>query len=114
MVCGFTSTGVLLARGSRMLTESFITGTVIMNTISSTSMTSTSGVMLISFMTSSVSSWVPKATSGSLLHRHHLGVAGGADAGAGDEVGVQVMGEAIQLDQHRLVAAHQRVVGKHR
>ncbi len=46
-----------------MSTECFITGTVMMKTIRSTSMTSTSGVMLISFMTSSVSSCVPKAMS---------------------------------------------------
>ncbi len=51
----------LLARGRSMLTACFITGTVMMKMMSSTSMTSTSGVMLISFITSSGSSWVPKA-----------------------------------------------------
>ena len=36
-------------------------GTVMMKIINSTNITSTRGVMLISFITSSVSSWVPKA-----------------------------------------------------
>ncbi|MGC3985303.1 MAG: hypothetical protein QM777_11545 [Pseudorhodoferax sp.] len=44
-----------------MLTACFITGTVMMKMMSSTSMTSTRGVMLISFITSSASSCVPKA-----------------------------------------------------
>jgi hypothetical protein len=44
-----------------MLTACFITGTVMMKMMSSTSITSTKGVMLISFITSSVSSCVPKA-----------------------------------------------------
>ncbi len=38
-----------------------MTGTVMMKMMSSTSMTSTRGVMLISFITSSESSCVPKA-----------------------------------------------------
>src|SRR3954470_24560373 len=98
-----------------MLTACFITGTVMMNTISSTSMTSTSGVMLISFITSPVSSCVPKAMacSSGLLQLHDLALAR-ADARAGHEEGMQVMGETIELVQHALVAAHQCVVAQHR
>ncbi len=55
------SSGWLLAWGRSTLTECFITGTVMMKMMSSTSITSTRGVMLISFITSSASSWVPKA-----------------------------------------------------
>src|SRR5690349_15029242 len=96
-----------------MLTACFITGTVMMKMIRSTSMTSTSGVMLISFITSSVSSCVPKATSASLLHRDHVAVAARGDPRTGEEVGVQVVREAVELHDHGLVAAHQRVVAEH-
>ncbi|MNH48245.1 hypothetical protein D3C79_1119270 [compost metagenome] len=61
-----TFSGWLVARGRSTFTECFITGMVMMKMMSSTSMTSTSGVMLISFITSSVSSWVPKAMAFSL------------------------------------------------
>ena len=60
MVSGLINSGSLLARGRSILTESFITGTVMMKMMSSTNITSTRGVMLISFITSSLSSWVPK------------------------------------------------------
>src|SRR3954462_2459199 len=96
-----------------MLTACLSTGTVIMKIMSSTSMTSTSGVMLISFITSSVSSWVPKAISASLLHRHHLGGVAAGHPRAGDEGGMQVVGKAVQLVQHALVAAHEGVVAQH-
>src|SRR3954467_9974832 len=96
-----------------MLTACFITGTVMMKMMSSTSMTSTKGVMLISFITSSVSSCVPKATSAPLLHRHHVGGAAGGHARAGQEVGRQVVREAVELHDHGLVAAHQGVVAQH-
>src|SRR3954468_10565189 len=102
MFCGLGCSGSLVARGRSTLTECFITGTVMMKMISSTSMTSTSGVMLISFITSSVSSWVPKAISASLLHRHDFRHAVRGHARAGHEVGVQVMGEAVQLVQDAL------------
>src|SRR3954462_4419196 len=96
-----------------MLTACLSTGTVIMKIMSNTSMTSTSGVMLISFITSSVSSCVPKAMSASLLHGDDLGGATAGDARAGHEVGVQVVGKAVQLAEDGLVAAHQRVVAQH-
>ena len=62
-VCGLVSSGSLLALGSSMVTECFITGTVMMNTMSSTSMTSMNGIMLISPMTSSVLSLTCPATA---------------------------------------------------
>src|SRR5450830_1813711 len=105
MVSGLVVSGWLLTRGRSMLTACCITGTVMMKMISSTSMTSTRGVMLISFITSSLSSWVPKAMSGSCLDGW-----GRADPRTGDIVGMQVMGKAVELGQHRLVAANQGVV----
>src|SRR4051812_31342584 len=104
MVSGLASCGWLLARGRSMFTACFITGTVIMKMMSSTSMTSTRGVMLISFITSSVSSWVPKATSAALLHGDHVGrAAAGRHPGAGQEVGMQVVRETVELHDHGLV-----------
>jgi hypothetical protein len=76
-------------------------------------MTSTSGVMLISFITSSVSSWVPKAMAGP-LHGHDFSGPSAVHACAGHKVGMQVMGEAVQLGHDELVAAYQRVVAQHR
>src|SRR5689334_24757673 len=92
----------LEARGRSILTECFITGTVMMKMMSSTSMMSTMGVMLISFITSSLSSWVPKAMvlldrwvgplasawgrmdgPSGLFHGHDVGLAAGAHAGTG-------------------------------
>src|SRR6185312_1173561 len=126
MVSGLASNGWLLARGKSMFTEFFSTGTVMMKMISSTSITSTMGVTLISFITSSVSSWVPKAmgqfllngntwrqTSG-LFHRDNIAVAAGGNPRARHEVGVQVVREAAQLDQNEFVAAYQGVVAQYR
>src|SRR3990167_5116187 len=123
-VSGLTFCASLFARGKSMLTACFITGTVMMKMISSTSITSTSGVMLISFITSSVSSWVPKAMVFLALevnslnlcffHRHDIGRAAAVDPGTRHKVGVQIMGEAVEFLQHTLVAAHQRVVAQHR
>src|SRR4051812_32492527 len=98
-----------------MLTACFITGTVMMKMMSSTSMTSTSGVMLISFITSSVSSCVPKAMalSSALLHRDDVRCPARGHPRARHEVGVQVVREAVEPHDHRLVAAHQRVVAQH-
>ena len=60
MASGWVVCGWLVALGSSTLTACFITGMVMMKIISSTSITSTRGVMLISFITSSDSIWVPK------------------------------------------------------
>jgi hypothetical protein len=49
-------------------------------------MISTKGVMLISFITSSLLSWVPNAM-----------VLAGPYASAGDKESVQVMGKAVEL-----------------
>ncbi|EWS61838.1 hypothetical protein Y695_04525 [Hydrogenophaga sp. T4] len=61
MFSGLSSTFSLLARGRSMLTACLITGTVMMKMMSSTSMTSMNGIMLISASISSLSSWVPMA-----------------------------------------------------
>ena len=53
---------------------------------SNTNMMSTKGVMLISFITSSLLSWVPNAM-----------VLASSYASAGDEESVQVVGKAVEL-----------------
>src|SRR3990167_6978866 len=115
MFCGLVCSGSLVACGRSMFTACFMTGTVMMKMMSSTSMTSTSGVMLISFITSSVSSWVPKAMafSSGLPHRNDLASAAAGHPRPRDEIGMQVVGEAVELGQDGLVAAHQRVVAQH-
>ncbi|MNN78726.1 hypothetical protein D3C81_1953040 [compost metagenome] len=62
MFCGLVSFGWFVARGRSIFTAWLMTGIVMMKMISNTSMTSTSGVMLISLITSSSSpSSVPNA-----------------------------------------------------
>src|SRR3990167_10281155 len=118
-VSGLISLGALSARGRSIFTEWVSTGTVMMKMISSTSMTSTSGVMLISLMASSLSSRpLPNAISVASLLGHDLGdlhqrllVAG--QRRAGDEIGMQLMRKTVELAQHNLVVAGERVVAQH-
>src|SRR3990167_7500153 len=118
-VSGLISFGALSARGRSIFTEWVSTGTVMMKMISSTSMTSTSGVMLISLMASSLSSRpLPNAISvASLLGRdmgdlhQRLLVAG--ERRAGDEVGMQLVRKPVELAQHHFIVAGKRVVTQH-
>src|SRR5574343_526623 len=117
-VIGFSGVGVLAARGRSTLTECVISGAVMMKMISSTSITSTSGVMLIS----AVGIWLPgelkepMAMSGNLgssagAHRVDLGAVG--DEGlANREEGVQVVGEGVESSQHDAVGTGEGVVGE--
>jgi hypothetical protein len=63
MFSGLSSTFSLLACGSSTFTACWITGTVMMKMMSSTSITSMNGIMLISLITSSLLSCVPMAMS---------------------------------------------------
>src|SRR5580765_6313210 len=88
-----------------------------MKMTSSTSITSMSGIMLISAIAAGWDSCLkpPKAISGSLhrgLQRHHR--PRHADRRAGGEDGVKVMRIRIELGEHKAVGAHERVVGEHR
>ena len=61
MFSGLSCTFSTLACGRSMFTACWMTGTVMMKMMSSTSMTSMNGIMLISLMTSSLVSCVPMA-----------------------------------------------------
>src|SRR5690606_13474465 len=113
---------LLSARGKSTFTEWVSTGTVIIKIISNTNITSTSGVMLISLITSlSSSSPPPKAMLTRLLSRFS-----GIQFGdlrrifaarrrcAGNQVSVQLMGKAVEFAEQTFVSAVKRVVPKHR
>src|SRR5574343_813550 len=117
-VIGFSGVGVLAARGKSTLTECVISGAVMMKMMSSTSITSTSGVMLIS----AVGIWLPgelnepmamlcslRGSAGA--HRVDLGAVGDEGLADGEE-GVQVVGEGVQIGQHDAVGAGEGVVGE--
>src|SRR5882757_7855760 len=117
MFSGLVCVGWLRSAGSCTGTVWVTTGMVIRKMISNTSMTSTSGVVLIEDITSSSSDGEPscmamacllaRCASGRLLHL-------GFDAAAGEQDGVQVGGEGADFFHRRLVAADDEVVAHHR
>src|SRR5690606_5350580 len=118
IVFGLTSLGTLSAWGRSIFTTWVSTGTVRIKMISNTSMTSTSGVMLISLITSSSSSPPPNAMLFFPLGRiqgAHLGARTTALAPrTREEIRMQLMGKAVELAQNLLVPPGQRVVPQHR
>src|SRR5574343_1139091 len=117
-VIGFSGVGVLAARGRSTLTECVISGAVMMKMMSSTSITSTSGVMLIS----AVGIWVPcelKLPRAMLCglhgsagaHRVDLGAVGDEGLADGEE-GVEVVGKRVEIGQHDAVGAGEGAVGE--
>src|SRR5574343_2034804 len=117
-VSGFSGVGVLAALGRSTLTWCVISGAVMMKMISRTSITSTSGVMLIS----AVGIWLadelkePIAISGDLggspgAHRVDLRAVGDKRL-ADREEGMQIVGKGVEIGQHDAVRAGEGVVGK--
>src|SRR5690606_19958316 len=112
---------LLSARGKSTLTEWVSTGTVIIKIISNTNITSTSGVMLISLITSlSSSSPPPKAiltylfwSSFAGFQFSHRGRFTACRWSAGNQVGVELVRETVKFAEHTFIATIQRVVAKH-
>src|SRR5262245_24924445 len=113
--------GLLDAFGRSTLTACVSNGAVMMKITSSTSITSMSGIMLISAIGAVLPSLLkpPKAMSGAALgtgggrfHRHDRRRL--AHVRAGGEHRVEVVRERIQARQHQAVGAHETVVGEHR
>ncbi|KAF5302499.1 hypothetical protein FQA39_LY19063 [Lamprigera yunnana] len=108
-VCALAVLGLTLVSAwpSPRSPECFITGTVMMKMMSSPSMTSTSGVMLISFITCIGFVLVPKAMV------RHLSSAGSPYAAgffrcrcaacAGHKEGMQIVCEAVQAVEHAIL-----------
>src|SRR4030095_3008648 len=105
MFSGFVSRTSLRSFGSSTGIEVVTTGIVIRKMISSTSITSTSGVVLIADTTSSSSAW---PTFIAMASRPRC------DLRARQQHRVQLGAEAAHLLHHRLVAADERVVAEHR
>src|SRR5262245_22419757 len=116
---GLVRFGALAAFGRSIFTACVKSGAVMMKITSSTSITSISGIMLMSAIGAPMPlRWKPpKAMSDSLLgwnwFRHHHG-AHVVDMCAGGENGEQVVRECIELRQHDAIGAHERVIGEHR
>src|SRR5690242_2816799 len=127
MFSGFVCVGMLTALGSTTGTFLLITGIVIRKMISSTSMTSTSGVVLMAAMTVCSSSEPGPtlidinqclAKLGSLLaYRRGRGRRGpgathlvAADARAADQIGMQVAGKVPERVLQALVTSEEPVV----
>src|SRR4030095_13416052 len=105
MFSGFVSRTSLRSFGSSTGIEVVTTGIVIRKMISSTSITSTSGVVLIADTTSSSSAW---PTFIAMASRPRC------DLRARQQHRVQLGAEAAHLLHHRLVAADEPVVAQHR
>src|SRR5215510_3712286 len=105
MFSGFVSRTSLRSFGSSTGTDVTTTGIVIRKMISNTSMTSTSGVVLIAETTSSSSAW-PTFIAMASGPCHGLRVR--------QQHRVQLGAEAAHLLHHRLVAADEPVVTEHR
>ena len=95
----FSATCLAEAVGSSSGMEWVITGMVIMNTISNTSITSTSGVTLMSAMGESSPLFIEPKAILLLLIVHNLNV--------------QIVGVGIHILHHLLIAEHDKVVGQH-
>src|ERR1700751_5115325 len=93
-----------------------------MKTISRTSMTSTSGVMLISFIRPSSSSpakgliaiAMPRRSVGAGRETQGIAALARRQSRAGHEERMQAVREAAQLGDDRFVGARERVVAEHR
>src|SRR5690349_15078928 len=118
----FCSTGATASVLGRLIGIALVSsGAVTMNTTSSTSITSTSGVTLISLSTSSVSC-VEKAISGRLLHFLHIAlgcrlVRRRVDQHAERTLlrqAVEVVGEVIQVRRRQFQTTQKIVVIQHR
>src|SRR5512143_1200529 len=107
MFSGFVSRISLRSFGSSTGIDVTTTGIVIRKMISSTSITSTNGVVLIVEIASSSS---PDAGPTLIAMASRLG--GGP--GSGEQHRVQLAAERAHLLHHRLVATHQPVVAQHR
>src|SRR5260221_9097314 len=125
MFCGLVLVGIFTAFGSVTGTVLVMIGMVIRKMISSTSMTSTSGVVLMSDMmpcSSSSELWTfidmvnsPVAQLRALPTLLASGrAAAGVDPCAAHQVGVQIAGEIAQAVLQALVPAQQPVVAQHR
>src|SRR5688572_8834731 len=102
---GLVMFGSELALGRSTFTAWVSSGAVMMKMTSSTSITSMSGIMLIS----AIGAWAP------LLLNPPNAISGRfPDLGAGRQHGVQVVSERIQAREHDAVGAHEGVVGEHR
>src|ERR1700730_4803929 len=134
MFSGFVVVGMLTAFGRSTFTVRVMTGIVMRNIMSSTSMTSTSGVVLIVAIMDGPSPdgeptfidigaflfglRCPSAPAGALLaqrrrrrrRRARAAHVVAADASAADEVGVQIGGKVAQGVLQGLVAAQEPVV----
>src|SRR5690606_36462987 len=115
------SLSALLAWGKSTFTEWVSTGTVIIKIISSTNITSTSGVMLISLITSLSSSSPPPNAILACLFGGFAGIKFGYRRSgftarrwcAGNKISVELMRKAIELAENTLVAAVECVVSQH-
>src|SRR5687768_15888621 len=118
MLSGLVRLGVLVARGRSIFTECVSSGAVMMKMTSRTSITSISGIMLISAMGASAPlRWnPPKATSGRSgrgrgLERNHGAAL--AHMRTRGEHGEKVVRETVQPRERHAVGAHEGVVGQH-
>src|SRR5688572_6017052 len=107
MFSGLVSRTSTVSFGSWTWIDVVTTGTVIRKMISSTSITSTSGVVLIAETTSSSSSPIAGVLT-------FIAMASGLRARTREQHGVQIGAEAAHLLHRRLVAADQPVVAEHR
>src|SRR5260370_1099639 len=113
MCSGLVRLGWLDALGRSIFTACVSSGAVMMKITSSTSMTSISGIMLISAIgaDSPVCLKLPNAISvGSLgesgrFKRHHGSHV--VDVRAGGQKRKQIMREGVELGEHQAVAAHE-------
>src|SRR5246127_1945055 len=124
MFSGLVCVGMLTAFGNCTGTVFVITGMVIRKMMSSTSITSTSGVVLMVAMTFTspepaptfMGMGLPLSAGASLADRQRLGAgrpcaaAFGADTGSAHQIGMQVGGKVPQRVLDELVATEQPVV----
>src|SRR6267143_2781358 len=126
MFSGLVCVGILTAFGRATGTVLVITGIVMRKMMSSTSMTSTSGVVLIFDITVTSSELPPTlidmsySSRGNSFDRRRLGsrrtrtAALAPHAGAAHQIGMQVTGKVAQRVLQQLVAAEQPVVAHDR
>src|SRR5262245_10057093 len=113
---GLVTFGALEALGRSTFTACVSSGAVMMKITSSTSITSISGIMLISAIgvVALPRCRSPKAISGlrrRRLERHH---GAGFRRGARGKEGEEVVREAVEACEQQAVGAHERVVGENR
>src|SRR5690242_887338 len=117
MWSGFVRLAWLAAFGKSIFTAWVSSGAVMMKMTRRTSITSISGIMLISAIgaDSPPALKLPNAISGCSadrqrrrLERHHRSDI--VDAGAGSEESVEIVRERVELREHHAVAAHECVV----